>query len=104
MQGRGRKRRRRCHRIDLVQVFGYDETGTESGRNRELAAAAGERMKARYTYEELEILLSDGGFLIYEHLDAEEATDAFFREYNEKNMGHEIKAPKGVGYCLAVKK
>ena len=80
------------------------EDGTESGKNRELAAAAGERMKARYTYEELETLLSDGSFLIYEHLEAEEATDAFFREYNEKNMGHEIKAPKGVGYCLAVKK
>lgn len=84
--------------------YPLSEDGTESGRNRKLAAAAGERMKAKYTYEELETLLADAGFLIYEHLDAEEATEAFFRAYNEKNAEHEMAAPKGVSYCLAVKK
>ena len=61
-------------------------------------------MKARYSYGELEALLAEAGFLIYEHLDASEATDAFFREYNRRNPEHSMRAPDGVGYCLAVKK
>ena len=54
-------------------------------------------MKARYSYGEMEALLSRAGFLIYEHLDAGEATEAFFG-------GSGMAAPAGVGYCLAVKK
>lgn len=86
--------------------FDYPQTdgGAESGRHRALAAAAGERMKARYSYGELEELLSEAGFLIYEHLNAAEATEAFFRKYNRGNAGHAMAAPEGVGYCLAVKK
>ncbi len=79
------------------------EDGAESIRNRELAAAAGEQMKSKYTCDELETLLSEHGFLIYEHLNADEATDAFFRNYNRNNTEHCMTAPKGVGYCLAVK-
>ena len=37
------------------------------------------------------------GFLIYEHMDADEATDAFLKESG-------MNAPAGVGYCLAVRK
>ena len=37
------------------------------------------------------------GFLIYEHMDAGEATEAFFK-------GSGMTAPAGVGYCLVVKK
>lgn len=84
--------------------YPLSEGGPESGRNRELAAAAGEEMKSSFTYEELESSLSEAGFLIYEHLNAEEATEAFFRQYNGKNPEHPMTAPKGVGYCLAVKK
>ena len=80
------------------------EDGPESKRNQELAAAAGERMKARYTYTELDELLSETGFLVYEHMNAVDATDAFFQQYNRKNPGHSMTAPNGVGYCLAVKK
>ena len=43
-------------------------------------------------------------FLIYEHMNAAEATKAFFQEYNHKNAEHVMTAPEGVGYCLAVKK
>ena len=43
-------------------------------------------------------------FLIYEHMNAAEAMEAFFREYNQKNAEHMMTAPEGVGYCLAVKK
>ena len=77
--------------------------GAESRRSRELAAAAGEQMKAKYFYDEMEALLSKEEFLIYEYMNAAEATEAFFREYNSKNTEHVMSAPEGVGYCLAVK-
>ena len=77
--------------------------GAESRRSRELAAAAGEPMKAKYLYDEMEALLSKEGFLIYEHVNAAEATEAFFREYNQKNAERSMTASEGVGYCLAVK-
>ena len=85
--------------------FDYPMTdgGAESRRSREMAAAAGEAMKAKYDYGELEALLAEQGFLICGHMDAAEATAAFFREYNRSSPGHEMAAPEGVGYCLAVK-
>lgn len=85
--------------------FDYPQSsgGTESRRSRELAAAAGEQMKAQYSYDELEKLLSEAGFLVYEHLNADEATEAFFQDYNCSNREHCMTAPEGVGYCLAVK-
>ncbi len=85
--------------------FDYPQSsdGAESRRSRELAAAAGEQMKAQYSCDKLETLLSEAGFLIYEHMNAEKATKAFFREYNRNNMEHSMTAPVGVGYCLAVK-
>jgi hypothetical protein len=61
-------------------------------------------MKAKYTYDEMESLLSEAGFVIYEHMNADEATKDFFREYNNINTEHVMSAPEGVGYCLAVKK
>ena len=86
--------------------FDYPQSagGAESRRNRELAAAAGEQMKARYTCDELEMLLAEAGFLMREHLDADKATQTFFQTFNENNMAHEMTATQGVGYCLAVKK
>lgn len=44
-----------------------------------------------------EALLSRAGFLIYDHMDADEATEAFFKD-------SDMTAPAGVGYCLAVRK
>ena len=86
--------------------FDYPQSadGTESRRSRELAAAAGEQMKAQYSCNELEKLLSEAGFLEYEHLDAEEATETFFQDYNRSNEKRCMRAPAGVGYCLAVKR
>lgn len=78
--------------------------GEESEKTRKLASGAGEAMQAKYSYKEMEELLSEHGFLIYEHLDGEQMTETYFQEYNEKNPGHEMKAPEGVGYLLAVKK
>lgn len=78
--------------------------GKETQINSKLASGAGEPMKSEYTYGEIEKLLSDTGFLIYEHLDSKEATDRFFTKYNASNPKHPMYAPEGVGYCLAVKK
>ena len=54
-------------------------------------------MKAKYSYEEMETLLSNAGFLTCGHTDAGEATDAFLKESG-------MTAPAGVAYCLAVRK
>ncbi len=79
------------------------EDGKESQNNRQLAAAAGEPMKAKYSHGELKSLLQEAGFKIVKHMDASEATDVFFREYNAANAMHAMAAPKGVGYCLAIR-
>ena len=93
-----------CEGSSICFDYPLAEDGAESQRNRALAAAAGEPMKAKYSYGEMEALLSEAGFLVYEHMNAAEATEAFFREYNQKNAEHRMTAPEGVGYCLAVKK
>ena len=85
-----------CEGSSICFDYPVSEAGAESQRNRELAAA-GEMMKAKYSYEEMEAQLSNAGFLIYEHIDADEATDAFLKESG-------MNAPAGVGYCLAVRK
>ena len=86
-----------CEGAAICFDYPMNVEGGESARNRELAAAAGEAMKAMYSFGEMEALLSRAGILIYEHMDAGEATEAFFK-------GSGITAPAGVGYCLAVKK
>lgn len=86
--------------VDYPQV----EDGEESRKNRELAKAAEEGMKAKYEKQEIEEIMNKHDFLVYEHLDDQEMTKQYFTQYNEKNTNCEIKAPKGVGYLLAVKR
>ena len=93
-----------CEGSSICFDYPLAEDGAESQRNRALAAAAGEPMKAKYSYDEMEALLSKAGFLFYEHMDASEATEAFFQKYNHKNSEHMMTAPEGVVYCFAVKK
>ncbi len=73
-------------------------------KNETLAAGAGEKMKAAYSFEELEKLLQSCGFLIYEHLSDSEMTEQYFAAYNAANPEHIMQAPEGVGYILAVKR
>lgn len=68
-----------------------------------MAARAGEPMQASYAYRELEKLLEQAGWLIYEHLTPDEITEQFFKQYNEANPEHPITAFDNVNYCLAVK-
>ena len=86
----------------------FDYQSTEDSRetqtNQKLAAGAGEQMKARYDYREMETILEECGFLIYEHLDHDDMTGRFFSEYNKCCPEHRMEAPIGVCYVLAVRK
>lgn len=87
-------------------VFDYPmrEESREAGINRVLAEAAGEPMRSAYTCAELETVLSENGFLIYEHLDPKEMTARFFSTRNAADPAHPLAATGGVGYVLAVRK
>lgn len=93
-----------CDGSSLCFDYPVYEKTKESVKKQELAKAAGEPMQAKYSYREIEKLLEDCGFLIYEHLDNNSATEQFFKKYNLANQTHIMTAPKGVCYCLAVKK
>lgn len=80
------------------------EESHETKTNQALAAGAGEAMKAVWSFEELERVLQDAGFLIYEHLNETEMTEQFFAAYNSGSPAHTMTAPKGVGYITAVNK
>ena len=80
------------------------DCGREALTNRSLALAAGEPMKAQYTHTEMELLLQECGFLIYEHLDHKEMTGQYFSAYNSCCPAHRMEAPEGVCYALAVRK
>lgn len=91
-------------------VFDYPDENSYTPRAGErakkqalLAGGAKENMLASYSYVEMEKLLSDAGFLIYEHLTPEQITDAFFSKYNEANPKRRMSAFDNVNYCLAVK-
>ncbi|MGM9834288.1 MAG: class I SAM-dependent methyltransferase [Bacilli bacterium] len=72
--------------------------------NEKLANGAKEKMQSKYSYEEIEKILSDNNLLIYEHLDDCQMTNNYFEIYNFFNPHNKIIAPKGVAYCLAIKK
>lgn len=80
------------------------DESSETRKTQMLATAAGEQMKACYSYEEMDMLLRKYGFELIEHLDAEKMTDRYFKKYNEANLGYQMRAPNGIGYVYAVKK
>lgn len=86
-------------------VFDYPgiSDNEQTRKQEELAKEAGEEMKAKYAYNEVEKLLGYNHFLIYEHLTEDQITEQYFKEYNSVNSS-QIKAFKNVNYCLAVKK
>ena len=49
-------------------------------------------------------VLDKYGFIIEEHLDENDMTYRYFREYNQANPMHQMNAPVGVGYVYAVKR
>ena len=92
-------------------IFDYQDEDTYTSKAGErvkkqiaLTSASNEKMLASYSYLELEQLLDDSNFLIYEHLTPNEITEQYFKKYNQANPEHPIKAFDNVNYCLAVKK
>ena len=55
-----------------------------------------------YHYDDIEKILSRNGFLIYEHMDAEQIGERFFKYYNLFERRHMMRPPKDISYCLAV--
>ena len=49
-------------------------------------------------------VLDKHGFKIEEHLDENDMTYRYFREYNQENPMHQMNAPAGVGYVYAIKR
>ncbi|MBM7868644.1 methyltransferase (TIGR00027 family) [Clostridium pascui] len=91
--------------LDYPDEYTYtDKAGERAKKQALMASAANEKMLASYSYMELEKILADNNFLIYEHLTPNEITDQYFKKYNEANPKHPIKAFDNVNYCLAVKK
>ena len=93
-----------CNGSSIVFDYPTYEDSKETQINEKLASGAKEEMKSKYSYKEIEEMLSDNGLLIYEHLNNEEMTNNYFDNYNILNPNNKIIAPKGVCYCLTVKK
>ena len=92
-------------------VFDYPDenaytskAGERAKKQMAMAGAANEKMLASYSYVELQQLLGDSNFLIYEHLTSSEITEQYFKKYNQSNPKHTITAFDNVNYCLAVKR
>lgn len=64
-----------------------------------MAEKSGEPMKSCFAYEELEFMLQEYGFLIYEFLSDKDIQKRFFTEKN-----NELTAFENINYALAVKK
>jgi methyltransferase (TIGR00027 family) len=80
-----------------------DQAAKRAQKQVTLAQGAGEAMLASYSYAEMEQVLSDCGFLIYEYITPDEITKQYFCEYNKANPQHVMTAFDNVNYCLAVK-
>lgn len=93
-----------CSGSSIVFDYPTYEGSKETIINEKLASGANEYMKAKYSYKEIEKILEENGLLIYEHLNNEEMTSIYFEKYNTLNPNNKIIAPKGVCYCLAIKK
>jgi methyltransferase (TIGR00027 family) len=91
--------------FDYPDENSYTEKAGERAKKQALlAGAAKEKMLASYSYETMEKLLWDHGFLIYEHLTPAEMTRQYFAAYNLANPQHPMTAFDNVNYCLGVRK
>ena len=81
-----------------------EKAGERAKKQAMLAGAANERMLSSYSFREMERLLSDRDFLIYEHLSPKEMTEQYFEAYNRANPEHRMTMFDNVNCCLAVKR
>ncbi len=80
-----------------------EHAGERAKRQAMLAKAANETMHPGYSYSQMEKLLANWGFLIYEHLTPADITQQYFKHYNQANPAHPMEAFDNVNLCLAVK-
>lgn len=85
----------------LCLDYPTDEESRSVSVNRALAQGTGEAMKARYSPNAMEALLSGSGFRIREHLSAEDMTRRYFSAHNAAVPNRPMAAPDGVRYILA---
>lgn len=87
-------------------LFDYptSDDSEESKVISDLASETSQEMKSKYSYNEIEDILSENNLLIYEHLNNIEMTNNYFNIYNTFNINNKIKAISGVSYVLAVKR
>lgn len=90
---------------DLVFDFPLKTQNTETSTTEKLAFGAEENMKARYSCNELESLLSENGFRVYEYLEKEDIERRFFDKHNLFTNGTGLLSASGdFGLCLAARK
>lgn len=91
--------------FDYPDEYSYTQQAGERAKKQAMMTQGTiEAMLASYSYAKIEQLLSDCGFLIYEHLTPSEITEQYFSEYNRANPQHFMTAFDNVNYCLAVRK
>ncbi len=91
--------------LDYPDELTYTERAGERAKKQAmLARGAGEAMLASYSFDEIEKMLSDRGFVISEHQMPDEITERYFGEYNKANPEHAMAAFDNVNYCLAAKR
>jgi len=91
--------------FDYPDELSYtDHAGERSRKQIQLAQEANEAMLPGYSYPQMEALLAECGFLIYEHLTPEEITRHYFADYNRANPLHPMSAMDNVNYGLAVRR
>ncbi|WP_027398907.1 class I SAM-dependent methyltransferase [Anaerovorax odorimutans] len=91
--------------FDYPDENNYTEKAGERAKKQALlAGGANEKMLASYSYEDMEKILSEQDFLIYEHLTPLEMTQQYFEDYNHVNPKHLMTGFDNVNYCLAVRR
>lgn len=72
--------------------------------NMQLAHKANCDMKSNYLYKDIYLCALESDLLIYEHLNSNDINNYYLYDYNTINPDNRIYAPKGVSYCLMIKK
>lgn len=85
-------------------MFDYPTIKSSNNFQEQLASSANEEMKSKYTYQEIEKILEDNNFLVYEHLDYTKMNNNYYYNYNTLNPDNLLLAKDDVEYILAVKK
>lgn len=93
-----------CEGSSILFDYQTDKYSEETYINEKLASATQEEMKSKYSYNEIEEILSNNNMKIYEYLNNEDITNEYFDDYNTLNPNDKIIAPEGISYILAVKK